>query len=257
MTPGARSAGTVTSPPLSSPPALCHVSCCPLGTEGFPGKWAHLVFKRHNSWKVLCDGLGWGRRSPVIGDRPLGHQHRDIGAGSRQGPWGPCHLETSANWQSAFAIFPPVRPRCGSAGPRCWLGQETWGPQGEPDHLATAPPGFAGVLLSFLSGLICSSLCCCSAWCGSLQYPCPCSPPSLCPEERGARWASGSFGWCLLAGWGAGIFATGNQVWGMRAPSEAPGEGPSCLPQLLDSTTLVNASDFMWPSSVFSSACLL
>lgn len=77
------------------------------------------------------------------------------------------------------------------------------------------------------------------------------------PMPRGARWASGSFGWCLLAGWGAGIFATGNQVWGMRAPSEAPGEGPSCLPQLLDSTTLVNASDFMWPSSVFSSACLL
>lgn len=231
MTPGARSAGTVTSPPLSSPPALCHVSCCPLGTEGFPGKWAHLVFKRHNSWKVLCDGLGWGRRSPVIGDRPLGHQHRDIGAGSRQGPWGPCHLETSANWQSAFAIFPPVRPRCGSAGPRCWPGQETWGPQGEPDHLATAPPGFAGVLLSFLSGLICSSLCCCSAWCGSLQYPCPCSPPSLCPEERA--------GLLVLLG---GVFWRGG-VLGYLQPEIRCG---GCVPPLRPQGRVLPASPSSW-----------
>lgn len=99
-----------------------------MGVEGLAGG-LRTRRRKLTSVSALGDGLGWGFRSPMMRGRLLGHQHGDIRAGNRQGLRGPCHVETSACWPSAFYHLPlGVDPWALSLA-----GQETLGPTVEPD----------------------------------------------------------------------------------------------------------------------------
>lgn len=164
------------------------------GVEGLAGG-LRTRRRKLTSVSVLGDGLGWGLRSPMMRNRLLGHQHGDIRVGNRQGLRGPCHVETSACWPSAFCHLPfGVDPWALSLA-----GQETLGPTMEPD-----PPQWPlSVLLwsrftSFSNaaagpGVALSS--------NPAPAPGPGSPPTLCLQEHrevGGFW----FSWkvCLFPG---------------------------------------------------------